>query len=46
MNDQASVRYLVHQVDDTAAFYIDQLDFEVVFDASPISSCCRAARYG
>ena len=35
MNDQASVRYLVDKVDDAVAFYVEQLDFEVVFDAAP-----------
>jgi catechol 2,3-dioxygenase-like lactoylglutathione lyase family enzyme len=35
MNDQASVRYLVDKVDAAAAFYVEQLDFEVVFDAAP-----------
>ena len=35
MNDQASVRYLVDKVDAATDFYVEQLDFEVVFDASP-----------
>jgi catechol 2,3-dioxygenase-like lactoylglutathione lyase family enzyme len=35
MNDQASVRYLVDKVDDAVEFYVEQLDFEVVFDAAP-----------
>src|SRR5215213_571652 len=35
MTDQASVRYLVEKVDDAVTFYVDQLDFEVVFDAAP-----------
>ena len=35
MNDQASVRYLVHKVDEAAEFYVEQLGFEVVFDAAP-----------
>ena len=35
MNDQASVRYLVDQVDDAVEFYVEQLDFEVIFDAAP-----------
>ena len=35
MNDQASVRYLVHQVDEAAEFYVEQLGFEVMFDAAP-----------
>jgi catechol 2,3-dioxygenase-like lactoylglutathione lyase family enzyme len=35
MNEQANVRYLVDKVDDAAAFYVEQLDFEMVFDASP-----------
>ena len=35
MNDQASVRYLVDKVGDAAEFYVEQLDFEIVFDAAP-----------
>ncbi len=35
MNDQASVRYLVDKVDDAVAFYVHQLNFDVVFDAAP-----------
>lgn len=35
MSDQASVRYLVKDVDQAVEFYVDQLGFEVVFDAAP-----------
>ena len=35
MNDQASIRYLVDKVDDAVEFYVELLDFEVVFDAAP-----------
>jgi catechol 2,3-dioxygenase-like lactoylglutathione lyase family enzyme len=35
MSDQASVRYLVRDVDQAVEFYVDQLGFEVVFDAAP-----------
>ena len=35
MSDQASVRYLVQDVDQAVKFYVDQLGFEVVFDAAP-----------
>lgn len=35
MSDQASVRYLVEDVDQAVKFYVDQLGFEVVFDAAP-----------
>ena len=35
MNDQANVRYLVDKVDAAAEFYVQQLGFEAVFDASP-----------
>jgi catechol 2,3-dioxygenase-like lactoylglutathione lyase family enzyme len=35
MSDQASVRYLVKDVDQAVEFYVKQLGFEVVFDAAP-----------
>jgi catechol 2,3-dioxygenase-like lactoylglutathione lyase family enzyme len=35
MSDQASVRYLVEDVDQAVKFYVDQLGFEVGFDATP-----------
>jgi len=35
MSDQASVRYLVEDVDQAVKFYVEQLGFEVVFDAAP-----------
>ena len=35
MTDQASVRYLVEDVDQAVKFYVDHLGFEVVFDAAP-----------
>ena len=35
MSDQASVRYLVKDVDQAVTFYVDHLGFEVVFDAAP-----------
>ncbi len=35
MSDQASVRYLVDKIDDSVQFYVEQLDFEMVFDAAP-----------
>ena len=35
MSDQASVRYLVNDVDQAVEFYVDHLGFEVVFDAAP-----------
>jgi len=35
MSDQASVRYLVKDVDQAVEFYVKLLGFEVVFDAAP-----------
>ena len=35
MSDQASVRYLVEDVDQAVEFYVDRLGFEVEFDVAP-----------